>query len=642
MAARKRNISFDEASYDVESDRLKKCLRNTIDTMSVKRGKDYGYSKALLIAAENCKSFDYCKVLTGLTEILSSLTAIKLVSTNGVDNVFNQLNDAIPRIIVWGMQSWGKSTVLNIMFGLKDNMELVTCKGMATKCPVELRLGPNYEDTVYAFVNGVKTKVPSFQEAQNMLKSHSGLFSGTIVVEKKHETHSMIIVDLPGCNADASTETYAQNMRNYYLTKPNTTILHVVKAGEDPNNDISAKYLHGLDANVIKVLTHTDKCDDTCYIDQYIKHGFKVALVNNQKDECNIISNLNVKGDFINGLVKLGELSMDLLKKDTEKSIPLIKNLLNGCYQVINTEFEKIGRSKPDKRDVVYELQRYLREATKKQFEDQGTNYARMWNKTRDSLTKKHIYEYRTLIPEIKDLVEELKSGSRRTFKGSEGWGSIVKNNIKKIIEELKKKLVFHITNMMNITQTYCIQCVENNYNEYTIKIQDKLKKMVGEKCIILKKQLIIEFNSYLDTLANNPFDDSEIFIKILNDQMMKESHNLITKCIELQESGKPIKENLNELKQMLIKRKFTNSYTPKAQTAHRQLNSFWKSKSGEIHNTLNSYLSEYDEKVQYMCVELIDRIHYEDVVSSPELDNKRNMMRKLENDLSDLQKMLA
>jgi hypothetical protein len=44
MAARKRTISFDESSYDVGSDRLKKCLRNRIDTMSVKRGKDYGYS----------------------------------------------------------------------------------------------------------------------------------------------------------------------------------------------------------------------------------------------------------------------------------------------------------------------------------------------------------------------------------------------------------------------------------------------------------------------------------------------------------------------------------------------------------------------------------------------------------------------
>ena len=588
------------------------------------------------------KENNYCNISMKLMNTLNSLISLKLVTSNNLNHVFKQLSDKIPRIVVWGSQSSGKSTVLNNMFGLPDELKLEAHEGMATKCPVEIRLGPQYEDSVYVKFNDKLTKINSFQDAQKEARNLKSLIYAKIIIEKKNTSVNMIIVDIPGCIADETNNIYMNVLYGEYLTKPNTTILHVMKAMDDPETDISAKYLSGLDANVIKVLTHTDICDKTGYIDRYIKNGYKVALVNNKKDECKFIDNLKVNGEYINGCVALRDTSMELLENATKKSIPDIRVLVNKSYQVLNTEFEKIGRTKPNERDVVYELQRYLRMITKKQFEDRGTSYAKEWNMNRDTMTKEVIHEYHKLIPSIKTLADELKTGSRRSFKGSEGWDFLVKTNIKNIINELQKKIVVHITNMMEITHKYCISCVDGKYNEYTVKIQDKLKSMVSENCRKLTSELIQKVNSYLDTLASNPFDDSEYFVKILNDQMMRESNNLIKKCIELQTSSRSIKDNLDELKQMIIQRKFKDSYTPKAQTAHRQLKSFWKSKSGEIHNTLNSYLGEYDEKIQDMCNELIDRIDYADVIESAELDRKRNAMIKLEDDLNELRIMLA
>ena len=87
----------------------------------------------------------------------------------------NKINNSIPRVVVWGDQSCGKSSVLNKMFNLKDNYELKTGSNITTLCPLEIRCGPNYKESNIYVINELcqKTTFENLSAAQEFVQRES-------------------------------------------------------------------------------------------------------------------------------------------------------------------------------------------------------------------------------------------------------------------------------------------------------------------------------------------------------------------------------------------------------------------------------------------------------------------------------------
>ena len=78
-----------------------------------------------------------------------------------------------------------------------------------------------------------------------------------VKIEEESENPDIILIDLPGFNNHVNHEDFI-SLKEKYLNKDESIIIHVGRADIDPSNEHSHNFLHDVKGKIIRILTHID------------------------------------------------------------------------------------------------------------------------------------------------------------------------------------------------------------------------------------------------------------------------------------------------------------------------------------------------------------------------------------------------
>jgi hypothetical protein len=223
-----------------------------------------------------------------------------LCKLHNIDLDDSILNIPIPRLVVIGSQSSGKSTAINKLM----NFDLLPTGGsMVTKIPTHIRLhNVGIEDNQYATISVLKCGVVSVEYSLELNKNlsefssqieniTSRLITNQYNVSKtpifidvySFKVENISFVDLPGIVTIARTdqgqsETIMEDIKTLIIdqvSRPNTIALVVVKANSDLETDIGLATIKTLqkeypNITTIGVLTKPDLMDEKFRLDEIV------------------------------------------------------------------------------------------------------------------------------------------------------------------------------------------------------------------------------------------------------------------------------------------------------------------------------------------------------------------------------------
>lgn len=272
------------------------------------------------------------KSLELATNIYSWLTkdgnfsSIKDLSENQILNIANEINSlfletnfidakpelALPRLVVVGTQSSGKSSVLNAIMGMDV---LPTGKDMVTRTPLDLRLhkvnGENgwvefgdYGSEGWALTDKVSITVPDPETSEiNKIRDIIKKKTVQIAGHGKNISHTPIIVqiyspyvpnlsltDLPGLTMVACVDKgqpedikdRIENLVTSYIKQPRTIILSVMAARSDLETDLGLALIKRYDQGgkrTIGVLTKPDLMNYENHVGDYLTNSISKNLM---------------------------------------------------------------------------------------------------------------------------------------------------------------------------------------------------------------------------------------------------------------------------------------------------------------------------------------------------------------------------
>jgi len=287
-------------------------------------------------AVKNHLDQTHHKTYIGVHEFVRNSNIGKLIqAVNKVENITSQVTTTefpfairIPRIVVVGQESSGKSSVLsrlcNLDFFPRD-------QGICTRMPIELRLFYRsvpvmqalYKDInleyspgtflVQVVVNGERSNFLSSHEIENLrnlikiemdrlisLKNEGqvkGIIDEVFSIEIfSSEVFDLVLTDLPGVVQARLPEepeafpTQTKELTKKYLAQPDTLVLAIIPAGEHIRNNVVLGLIQELkkEKDTICVLTKVDRTHTLEFTDKILGnspdvvklgHGY-VALVN--------------------------------------------------------------------------------------------------------------------------------------------------------------------------------------------------------------------------------------------------------------------------------------------------------------------------------------------------------------------------
>lgn len=550
------------------------------------------------------------------------------------------VKDAIPQVVVWGMQSSGKSSVLKSMFG----HELVVKAGLGTVCPVELKISPMYDGVKYYLhsrMEGRRVELPSFTAAlENVHQASNGQLTPdfTIIIEYNHPTETMIVTDLPGCIANPQSD-YFNYLRKTYLCKPQTLVLHVARGDVDSSGDLSINYLMGVNNQITTVLTHTDMWVANPVSMQYLQihsdriHPYKsvkIAVVNDKNQDLG--SQVQSSKPLIRGISSLRDFVGAELKAKTQESIPLLRSAIKEARNILNVQFEKIGRTKPNMRELVGEFRKVMTERVDKEFKESNTALAVATNSSRQVISVTSLQAYVNLIPSVPVLAKQMKDGSRRKLQGSEGWDDLVKLYSERIVESIKTELVSKfIKDHAKIVEQSASAIFVPVYRPATQQSQSSLQKELVEIVANEQQTLEIKIDEFLISIAKHQYNVSEAYTVDYSTEVHRE---VLMEALSLfyQSSNRAttIDEAMKNPKgyvDAVIRKVVTDPYITKAKFAHAQLVSFWKSKMIEIHNHIAEQVGVFEQLVEDELKTTIQTISHDDLNEPLEMSTTRTKL---------------
>ena len=156
------------------------------------------------------------------------------------------------------MQSHGKSSTLESI----THISLPKGDGTVTICPIKIQLR-NTKEKEYARIKFEKESEDDFQEInldeisdkimeyQDEVKKKNGvkegqvkLFNQLIQVEvNRKNAPNLTLIDLPGLNFDPKIQSQSEKINEKYLQEEETTVLLVLKGGEEITNSFATKFM---------------------------------------------------------------------------------------------------------------------------------------------------------------------------------------------------------------------------------------------------------------------------------------------------------------------------------------------------------------------------------------------------------------
>lgn len=513
--------------------------------------------------------------LWGGTEKKSDNNLFKVV--NELEVIFKNLDKTLslelPRLVVVGTQSSGKSTVLNRIITMDI---LPTGKSMVTRTPINIQLVKSnlnkvdfcdYKNGKLEIIKSVSITTPMPTEGQlcnikneiekqtNILAGENKNISTKMMVIKIHSSYvpNLSLIDLPGITMVACTDKgqppdikeQIRNMIGEYIKSNKTIIMAVMAARPDLEADLALDLVKEYDNNykrTIGVLTKVDLMNKNTDVKDYLENNVSKDLLLNygyyavkNKGEMDNLC-LEEKKYFethtaYNGIKNVGitNLSNDLNKIMSEHIrvvLPVVLTDLSQIENEVNNVLSELGYSVPtdskDKYAMLHSLLSTLSKDFSASIDKRGGN---LINTGR--LIKETFIEFRgnvdTIFPFTKE--EYCDNYVIDIIKNSEG------NHMSCLIppiEVLEKCIIDKRS--IRLFEKECNRCVLNiieqleklintllnrlsRFPKLTVLIKDKFNKIVIEN----KKITLCKIDEIISMEETYIWTENETFREILN-----------------------------------------------------------------------------------------------------------------------------
>lgn len=375
--------------------------------------------------------------ISGLIEKTSELEAIvRSMDGTEIADRLKLLIEKVPLILVFGMQSAGKSTLLNhLLFEGKENFK--TGQGLITVCPTEVRCGPNYPvQRSYIYENGAQIPFEYYSNAHEYVKSKVGnrMDNDYIIYVEFPSATTLHVVDLPGLSLEPDNSKYIMKLRDQYLHRKETVVLHVTKADVDESNDGCARYFTP-QMDVIKVYTRVDRVIDDA-------HAKAVLLDKLGKSKCAVFSAvdekcldvLNVSSSTIKGTKAIYDYMWSFLNKKIPVIADVYRNNISDILALCNRYLNEIGHQMPNPYSILYEVRTSIEEKIKERFALHG-DFKTEFDSKVTLFTPNILSEYIKCLPSDDVLVAEINASSHGRFLNAIDWDTSAKKYHSQMLE---------------------------------------------------------------------------------------------------------------------------------------------------------------------------------------------------------------
>ena len=309
-------------------------------------------------------------------EKLNAIDNIRIILGNLTDiGFYEEINKELPVIIILGVQSAGKSSVIRRITNnqVKLPEKSTACTRVATeiklrKCKqyqqVELH-GPNNKIEIIENKD-IRAAVSEAQEKALEGTSGDGFATNHTIVVNFHspEQPNITFIDMPGFTSDENSKQILSLAEERVTKYPGTLVLHVAKGDQDYDGLLGNDFIRKTGKSTITVLTHLDKYteDDQKLKETLGKTGPNTYAVigssqGSQEEEEQQLKQLSFLKSLDN--IKLGskELNLELEKQlgiHLEQQIPIASGILKKTYQETIERLELIQEEAPV--DVLHRL----------------------------------------------------------------------------------------------------------------------------------------------------------------------------------------------------------------------------------------------------------------------------------------------
>lgn len=620
--------------------------------MSLKRKIDESEDKTVNKKQKTIPELNYPEILKLLSHVDNSITEYLKIFYNAdsfdLKTKLTSTKNSIPRIVVWGSQSVGKSSILKKMF----SVDLQCGTGTVTKCPIEIRVGPMYqEQKFYVEKNQFRQECKNIQEAQNLIASHGIQFNKDYkIIAEFLFNEALVIVDLPGFIE--GHDYYFQWLKQNYLNKPETVIIHILRGDCDPKPDVSIRYIANLDNKKITVLTNTDmwigKPDKLGYLAHHLLMSNDIALVNNQSDEIKLLDEFkeiellkNFKGKLTLGSDRLKSEIFENLRNKITEQLPHIKNLITEILNAFDKEFQRIGYVKPGMNDECYSFKRQIRDALHKEFNECGHDLAKQLTQLETRLSPNNIYSLiHECVPDVNTLAQQMSSGSRRKVKGSEGWDEVIKKYITDLVKKTQNKITdTYINDYFEKLHTVLDQSLINiQIRPSAFKVRDNFIIKNKEIIQLIKNKAHEQINEFMERITFVPYnagDANENFTSdIIYEALEKAIDHLYCSRdrASVVDSAFKNKKDFCKLIASQLTKEQTNLYQPKAKIALAQIHNLWNLQSKEINTEITNYMIKFEKMLEDGLYAELDKFSSNDFSEPDDVDKRRSMLLDIKN----------
>jgi len=349
---------------------------------------------------------------------LSDNQILKLA--NDINSIFAEVDDSdkkitLPRLVVVGTQSSGKSSVLNSIMSMDI---LPTGQTMTTRTPLDIRLHKSNGQSGYVefgdYVNNLWTvehtvqltipvpNIDQIDDIRRFIKKKTNELAGPGMNISKRpiifniyspNVPNLSLIDLPGLTMVACTDRgqpkdikdRIEDLVSDYIEEKNSIILLVMQARSDLETDLGialVKNISGADHRAIGVLTKPDLMNSETHIGEYLNgkisknlqlvHGYFVVKnrggreclkydivkgfeLENEYFKNHIEYSKNIYGDKI-GMMKLTNHLSKLLISAITEMVPSVMTDIVVLESNINKKIEHYGQGVPESKEGKFSL----------------------------------------------------------------------------------------------------------------------------------------------------------------------------------------------------------------------------------------------------------------------------------------------
>lgn len=340
------------------------------------------------------------------TNILSNKEIIKIASILNSSYIDNHLID-LPKLVVVGTQSSGKSSLLNALIGMDI---LPVGKSMTTRTPLHLELIQSasesrlefgtYVNYQWSLDRKVTLNLPEISieqttdihreiEVQTSMKAGNGLnISNRPIYIKIYapDLPNLCLIDLPGLTSVAITDRGQPKdikeqiiqLVNEYIEPKNTIILGIIAARPDIEADMAMEIVKNADPNgdrTIGVLTKLDLMNEGTDISNYLENNLSADLKlkygyfgirNRSSNKISIPEAIVQEGQYFAGhptyrsekyrdklgIPNLSQSLSNILIYNIKLCLPNVLSNINHQLDETNEELSQLGTSIPDDKEV--------------------------------------------------------------------------------------------------------------------------------------------------------------------------------------------------------------------------------------------------------------------------------------------------